>query len=66
MTVNDILRRATSMASLNQRCCSSAKALASWREDEFKAFNEAVEKHHWQYDVICFSFVTKQVAIKIK
>ncbi|MGV0949816.1 MAG: tetratricopeptide repeat protein [Azonexus sp.] len=39
---------------------------ASWREDEFRAFNEAVEKHHWQYDVICFSFVTKQVAIKIK
>ena len=27
MTVNDILRRATSMACLNQRCCSSAKAL---------------------------------------
>jgi len=38
----------------------------SWKEDEFKAFNEAVEKHDWQYDVLCFSFVTKQVVVKIK
>lgn len=36
-----------------------------WREDEFKAFQEAVAKHNWQYEYICLSFFTKQVAVKI-
>jgi hypothetical protein len=38
----------------------------TWKEDEFRAFNEAVEKYGWQYDILCFSFVTKQVAVRIK
>jgi TolA-binding protein len=36
-----------------------------WREDEFKAFQEAVAKYGWQYQYICLSFFTKQVAVKI-
>ena len=36
-----------------------------WREDEFKAFQEAVVKYGWQYEYLCFSFFTKQVAVKI-
>jgi Flp pilus assembly protein TadD len=39
---------------------------SSWKEDEFRAFNEAVEKYNWKYDILCFSFVTKQVVVKIK
>jgi len=38
---------------------------AHWREDEFKAFQEAVLKYGWQYEYLCFSFFTKQVAVKI-
>ncbi len=37
----------------------------SWRQDEFKAFEEAVAKYGWKFEVICFCFVTKQVAIRI-
>lgn len=36
-----------------------------WREDEFKAFREAVVQYNWQYEYICFSFFTKQVVIRI-
>lgn len=36
-----------------------------WREDEFKAFQEAVTQQGWQYEYICLSFFTKQVAVKI-
>jgi len=36
-----------------------------WREDEFKAFQEAVLKNGWQYEYLCFSFFTKQVAVRI-
>ena len=36
-----------------------------WREDEFKAFQEAVAKFGWKYEYICLSFFTKQVAVKI-
>jgi len=36
-----------------------------WREDEFKAFQETVSKYGWQYEYLCFSFFTKQVAVKI-
>jgi len=36
-----------------------------WREDEYKAFQEAVAKYGWQYEYLCFSFFTKQVAVKI-
>ena len=36
-----------------------------WREDEFKAFQEAVLKHGWEYEYLCFSFATGQVGIRI-
>ena len=36
-----------------------------WREDEFKAFQEAVLKYGWEYEYLCFSFMTKQVVVRI-
>lgn len=36
-----------------------------WCEDEFKAFQEAVSKFNWNYEYLCFSFFTKQVAVRI-
>ncbi|MBI3223136.1 MAG: class I SAM-dependent methyltransferase, partial [Nitrosomonadales bacterium] len=36
-----------------------------WREDEFKAFQEAVAKFGWEYEYLCFSFMTKQVGVRI-
>jgi tetratricopeptide (TPR) repeat protein len=36
-----------------------------WCEDEFKAFQEAVSKFDWNYEYLCFSFFTKQVAVRI-
>jgi tetratricopeptide (TPR) repeat protein len=36
-----------------------------WREDEFKAFQEAVYLNQWEYEYLAFSFFTKQVVIKI-
>jgi Tfp pilus assembly protein PilF len=36
-----------------------------WREDEYKAFQEAVEKYGWTYEYIAFSVFTKQVAVII-
>jgi hypothetical protein len=36
-----------------------------WREDEFKAFQEAVAKYDWRYEYISFSFFTKQVVIRV-
>lgn len=36
-----------------------------WREDEFKAFQEAVAVNGWSYEYLCFSIFTKQVAIRI-
>jgi Tfp pilus assembly protein PilF len=37
-----------------------------WREDEHKAFQEAVAKYKWDYEYLCFSAFTKQVAVRIK
>ena len=37
-----------------------------WREDEYKAFQEAVNKYGWEYEYLCFSVFTKQVAVRIK
>ena len=37
----------------------------SWKNDEFKAFQEAVTQYGWKYEVLSFSFATKQVAVKI-
>lgn len=36
-----------------------------WREDEFKAFQEAVTQYGWQYEYLAFSLFTKQVVVKI-
>jgi tetratricopeptide (TPR) repeat protein len=37
----------------------------SWKEDEFKAFQEALVQYQWKYELLAFSFASKQVAIKI-
>lgn len=37
-----------------------------WREDEYKAFQEAVAKYQWKYEYLSFSFFTKQVTVRIK
>ena len=36
-----------------------------WREDEFKAFQEATVKYGWEYEYLYFSFSTKQVVARI-
>ncbi len=38
----------------------------SWQKDEFKAFMEAAKMYSWGYEILLFSFATKQVAVKIK
>lgn len=37
-----------------------------WREDEFKAFQEAALSHGWAYDYIAFSLFTKQAVVLIR
>ena len=37
----------------------------NWREDEFKAFQEAVLRYDWEYEYLCFSFMTNQVVVRI-
>tara|TARA_B100000787_G_scaffold166367_1_gene151490 strand:+ start:128 stop:1414 length:1287 start_codon:yes stop_codon:yes gene_type:complete len=37
-----------------------------WEEDEYKALNEFCENSGFSYEVVAFSFYTKQVAIKLK
>lgn len=36
-----------------------------WREDEFKAFQEAVAENGWKYEYLSFSMFTKQVTVRI-
>lgn len=38
----------------------------TWQDDEFKAFHEAAERFGWRYDILGFSFLTKQLALIIK
>lgn len=38
----------------------------SWKQDEFKAFHDAAAQYGWNFEVIGFSFVTKQVGILIR
>lgn len=38
----------------------------TWRDDEFKAFQEAAHQHGWTYRYIAFGIVTKQAAIIIE
>lgn len=37
----------------------------SWRDDEYKAFTEAAQTYGWTHEILSFSFVTKQVVIRI-
>ena len=37
-----------------------------WREDEFKAFQEAVAKFGWRYDYLAFSLFAKQAVVIIR
>jgi Flp pilus assembly protein TadD len=36
-----------------------------WREDEYKAFQEAIAQYGWQYQYLSFSLFTKQVVVRI-
>jgi Flp pilus assembly protein TadD len=36
-----------------------------WREDEYKAFQEASAKYGWHYEYLCFSIFTKQTVVRI-
>ena len=36
-----------------------------WREDEFRAFQEAVQKYGWEYDYLAFNLPTRQAVIRI-
>ncbi|GAB2180208.1 hypothetical protein DLREEDagrD3_04310 [Denitratisoma sp. agr-D3] len=38
----------------------------SWREDEFKAFHEAAAQQGWRYELLGFSFLTKQAALRLR
>lgn len=37
-----------------------------WRDDEFRAFQEAAARYGWTYEYLCFSFNTRQVAVRIR
>ena len=36
-----------------------------WREDEYKAFQEAVSQHGWHYRYLAFSLITRQAVVEI-
>lgn len=38
----------------------------TWRDDEYRAFREAAEKHGWRYSYLAFGIVTKQAAAIIE
>jgi hypothetical protein len=38
---------------------------AHWREDEFKAFQEAVAVCGWRYEYLAFSLLSKQAVVRI-
>ena len=38
----------------------------TWQEDEFKAFHEAAAQHDWRYELLGFSFLTKQAAVRLR
>ena len=37
----------------------------TWRDDEYKAFQEAAERHSWKYEYLAFNLFSKQAAVKI-
>jgi hypothetical protein len=38
----------------------------TWRQDEFKAFQEAVRANGWHYEYLAFSLFSKQAAVIIR
>ena len=47
-------------------CIVTADVMNShWEDDEFKAFQEAVATHGWQYEYIGVSLVSKQAVVRI-
>jgi hypothetical protein len=36
-----------------------------WRNDEFRAFHEAVALYNWRYEYLGFSLLAKQAVVKI-
>jgi predicted O-methyltransferase YrrM len=36
-----------------------------WKEDEYRAFQEAVEKYGWTYEYIGISLVSQQAVVRI-
>jgi tetratricopeptide (TPR) repeat protein len=36
-----------------------------WREDEYRAFQEAVRDHGWRYEYLAFSLLSKQAVVRI-
>ncbi len=38
----------------------------SWRDDEYRAFQQAVTRYGWRYSYIAFGIVTKQAAVRIE
>lgn len=36
-----------------------------WREDEYKAFQEAVAQRGWRYEYLAFSLFTGQAVVQI-
>ena len=38
----------------------------TWRDDEYRAFQEAVQKYGWRYRYLAFGIVTKQAAVMIE
>lgn len=37
-----------------------------WRDDEFRAFQEAVARYRWNYEYVCISFSSGQAVVRIK
>lgn len=37
-----------------------------WREDEFRAFQDAVARHGWHYKYLAFSLCTRQAVVRIE
>ena len=36
-----------------------------WRDDEYRAFQEAVRRYDWRYEYLAFSMFTKQVVVRM-
>ena len=36
-----------------------------WRDDEFRAWQEAAAQRGWRYEYLCYSLYTKQAAVRL-